>query len=1242
MSKFKTPNITKKSKIGQLLNNPVVVSYGFEKYSLDNSSKKFNLNRKEFSDYIKSLSQGSTSYIVSGKVQNKISNEDFSDNKNEKLSKYKRNYSIAFKAKAGLTSEELKAVVGERLREYYSMPRDGNSNNQLVGFSLNSIQIPDNYEFHKRVKLFKLSNLESSLFNQLSEKIELSTNCVIDYLFNEFQKINTNVNKAIIVKRLSEFCEIKYGVSIDAFEKYMNKYHKKIKYSILSPMLDCISHYRPNYKDELHLCFYVNNSHLYPINDIKVQEHISCMLKNKKKYDFHKYFEDMVYKKSTDYKYMEEYEPDCEIPGTTYIMNKDMDINNFCIDLVKSTNTVPDYIDLNHKTGSISEFKHPTKDIIYQSYDDYHNRQSICNKLNVKFNNLFIDFNNQSYASIAQTLLNQLCDIPKSHYTEQTFDYLNKYEPKPIVDILTDCLKEDVYQIDYYKQYSTIFYRDFEIYDIKIPIYDIFNTVEKYNKEDITYGEYFVKQQIYKGVKLFGCFLNYKIVEILLKDKIIKKKDISHCITTTKYFTPSCFKEFVKITSELSEKSFKKLNNILNGTLKNMHSRKSKSFFTSDIHSMLYIYNNCISNNEEIKWQYNEDTGYHFIKIINSKKMLDNTSSFYRSTLSCSILQTIKLIKKCSKVGKVVKVLTDAVYYTSSKRTTKNKSHTDLLVQTPDKTEGIISNLGKYFYDLVEYDLIERRTKDIVFTETELEKNSTYIKGAGGLGKTYGVINDFKDKLLNGDKSNLLFTVFTNSAALNIQEKIIKIVGYIPDNWTVKTITRMIGFVKDAETKRSVEKTLAKYDYIIIDEIITLPIIYLRTLERLDVPKIYMGDHYQMPQIFNTNEPEFCIDKYLSKHCNVIVQKFTEGNARYNAKTYKLLERFKKSGNIEQIVKNVNEIDTSKFYKVNIAYTNKKVDEINTLCCNHYHAKDKTYDFCLLNKNSQTKQKIKKFKIGVGCPIRCESQEKVLFDTYGIVKGWRGLIVNIENDTVDIKGVIEKDDVYENGVITININTMLNYFVPSYAMTCHKWQGQTIDCEFAIWQTQYKYKMNYIYTACSRTGDITNIHINKCKTSQYFKLWSPSRIGIEFKNNTKEHVIYKITTTNEDGKEEINYDTDIDTDGTCEEYLKISCTKQQLIKIINILKHKGKTRIYKPIEINTFKPTLEQRNRKTIINVYNNRIKCTYYDAESGERKIKDMKPSKKRTMNQTFEKMKSFFPNAEINDKNNLILTFC
>lgn len=1244
--KIQAPILKKnpKTKLGQLFNNqPSIKSIKYKNFTMAGDveyiKKKLKIKNTNlmYSDLMMQYMKPEKKYIITGTVKLKIVNSD-----KDKSGTIFRKYQLPFKAvNKKLTQKEIHNIVGFKLQHYYDKPKFGNSNQTVVGFTVNILEIPVNYEFHKRTKLYSISNLELQLFNKLTDdNIEYDTNCVIDYFFNALQKYRKTITKKLLISQFKICGYDNDGVTIKMFQDVFDKYYPYYGYVLIGPTFQML-YRKKTTKHNLNLTCYINNQHLYPIQDPKVQETINKKLANGKT-DFYHYFEKISFTKPNTVKYMETENTVLE-DDTIHVLNKNLCIDKFCVDSIKNTKNGIEYIDLDHKTGNIKEFKHPTlNNTLVVAYEDYHARENLVEKINNYFNGKFMVFKNQSFACIAKALLYTLDDIPISHYRTDTLKYLDKYEPKAIIDILKTCKKDDVLQIDYYKQYSSIFYKDFQRKGFYIPVYDFFNTVEKYDNSKIVIGEYFIKQKMYKGVKLFGSFVHYYIVKKLLKMKIIKKSDISHCITTKKYFKPSCFKTFVKLASELcSEKQFKKINNWLNGTLKGVVSRKSRSYFTTDVNMLVYIRNDAEINNKKCMWSFDEKSGYNFLKTFDEKLNNSNTSSFYRATLSCSILQTINLIDLCSKNGEIIKVLTDAVYYIPNKdKDVKNKNndnHINILddgILTYDfenkfknleceKEEGILNNLGKYFYDTVDNDFEMHRGGDIEFVENEIIKDGKkYVSGGGGLGKSYMVIDRLKDKV----SDDILFISTTTKTVIEMRKKITGIIGYIPENWKLMTFAYM-------ETKNQLVSfndyahELGKYDLIVVDEIIMTNHNYMRCLEFSNSEKVYLGDYNQLGSICSKYDEKYDMHKYLCKYYHHEIKDFVDGKSRYDKKTYDLINDFLKDGKTDNLKKELNEIDDKKIYDLYIVSTNIIRKEYNKKCCKHFHKKDGF-------KMNFNRDKCE-YYIGKNMPIICVDNDKELKKEFSITNNWHGIVYKIGKDFIKIKGDIIQDGVAkQDQKIRIPKSKFLNLFVPLYACTIHKYQSAKIDKPYAILETQryhiYNRRLctkNMLYTALTRTTNMKNIHIYK--DNRMDAKFYPEKYQEEYICCNMDHdmyYIYKLTDKDDNISYEI-FDKKIKKLSKIKD-IKLVYKRKTTKKIINSILDKiecplqssvKKFDMYIPTDDkNKFKQNLEQIKKKSKIYILKNEIRYCFYNTE-GKREQKKLRVTKKRNIEQSY-----------------------
>ena len=154
------------------------------------------------------------------------------------------------------------------------------------------------------------------------------------------------------------------------------------------------------------------------------------------------------------------------------IINKQTKMEELLKVTVQLTEHAPEYIRVDEKNGAVMCFKHPTLNIYFHQYDDWHERDQTYKLLNDKFNGLFGTFKNQTYSQIGKELMNLMEELPPSYYNKEAHHLLNTYEPKATMDCnKTICrdthanpendldltIENPIQAIDAYKQFSTVF-----------------------------------------------------------------------------------------------------------------------------------------------------------------------------------------------------------------------------------------------------------------------------------------------------------------------------------------------------------------------------------------------------------------------------------------------------------------------------------------------------------------------------------------------------------------------------------------------------------------------------------------------------------------------------------------------------------------------------------------------------------------------------------------------------------------
>lgn len=1265
--KIKNPRINKRTKFSSLLNNDIILSNDMEDINYVKIKKSLGFTGKDiFTDIIedKFISGGNQKYIISGKVKYSVVDEDG----NEKLKI--TNYSFPIMAKSNLSKDELKYVVNTKLINYYeNIPREGFSNIVIRGSSFNSFQIPDNYKFHRSVRVFQELPLMSKLFKDKlnNQDIEIDTNCLVDYLHSELSKFyKKKSSKTNIIKELNKLCDgdvITNGCSLEAFKTFMSNNFKCVHYTVIGPDFKSIMYHRSHDTNNIKLVFYVNNSHLYPITNTTVQRIINKKICNGST-QLQSYFNTLYdFEFYNDFIYMEKQLDDIEefdIERKTYIINKNDDITEICKRLMNETNYTVEFIDID-KTGKINMFKHPTKDIMICDYDDFLERKNLMEQLDKLVNNNMPLFKNQSYPCIASSLLSIIDYIPKSYYNKETFYYLTEYEPKPIVETLENCNKDDLYMVDISKHYSSIMYNWYSKPGVYIPCYDVNNNVEEFNVNDkIEIGEYYIQEKKINGITFGGYFLHYFVIVEMLKAGYIELDDIKYCIKTPVKFKPKCFKKFIDITKKLDATNFKKLNNLLNGTMKNNKKRRGKAYVTNDVNAMCYLINDAEINNKKYSWQTSDDIKYHFLKIYSEENNYFNTSAIYRTCLSFALLDVLNLISRVADHGcKIVKVKTDAVYYISEEP-----------IKEDVKQPEYFKNIGKVYHDFVNADTHKKDNYIKPFEKYEIIKKDKCIVGSGGSGKSYKAVEDAD---IN---KKILILSSSNNAVNEIKQKAYLLKGDTP-NWYFKTIAMFYIELRTKGNKQiNMENSvfvLNTYDEIILEEFSMCPINFLRVLSICNIPVTYIGDNRQLPPILKNYEQSFDLLNYLEKWCNVEHKEYNPKFGRYDKRTYNIIEKFRNTGYTNDLIQKLKKVDDKKIYELYLVTNNNDKDKYNKICCDYFNPdgkeftfqikktkeeKDEDEDICTLSNSNKSKKQ--KYKLDKNAPIICLENDKEL-KKIGICNNWKGKLISYDKDGVDIEGLMYIDGKYQKNILRITNDDFQGYFNPLYASTVHKFQGAKIDKPYAIIINSNRYRnRELLYTALSRTTDYKYIHISDKLAGKFYwmnhirenkKRTENKKYNIKYLTNNyyiyhnTHKDIYEYLTIK---KPEIKRDFHgIYILLVFEKEIKNKCSIPCVKKILmNYQEKKRKDKniivIQKPQIKQTYNFILPKSKNKIVIG--NDKITYIYY--ENDKRLKKEMR-TKKKGVETVMNNMNDFIKNKgfekpEIINNSKLVLSFC
>ena len=1145
-------------------------------------------------------------------------------------------FNITLKVSSRLNPQELQQAIDVAVGEHWQTPRDG-VYGKVVFHKTQVHDQPTNFIPASDMFINLPKPLKLKLMEQVGEiTYNRNENCVINYLHNELQKVFIKHDIKKLETRIAKLgYDPEKGMTLELFQKVMLNY-PYISYTVLSPTFSLMGEYSAKEAADhqsLRLTFYVNNGHLYPINSPNIQHQIELHKKSLRPFI---QTEVQKFRIPSEYCYMEEPEVHRDFgdmeqkDGINIIINKATTINELLNAIIQLTEHAPEYIKVNEKNGAINCFKHPTLDIYFHQYDDWHNRAEAYRLLNQKYGGLFGKFRNQTYSQIGQELMKLMEKLPPSYYNKEAHHLLNTYEPKAIMDCnktivrkthedpdneLELHIENPIQSIDAYKQFSTIFYKLFQREGFLIPVYDIHNRVLSYDNSPIRLGEYYVENMNICNIRLFGCFLHSHVVSELMTLSIIKPENIKYMINTTHGYKPEVFKTFVETTATLGDSAFKKINNCFNGSLKNSKVRKGDSYFTNDMATACFIIDEAEKSNKKFGWSLMEETGYYFLNTFAETPNYENTSSFYRACVSCSIMQIVSTFGPVCKVGTIVKVQADAIYY-------EPYDQNKLLTPSPITKGTILDNLGK-FTSSQEFSITKQKQKTILeYVPFEVVKKDTLTLGAGGCGKSYSVIQQ-SDK-----NAPILFVSTTNNAVMELQQKTVEIHKKVPAGWKFLTFA-MLATINQQSNFRILAH-LHRFARIVVDEAFMTNNKYMRLLKVVDVPVSYLGDDGQLGPIYSSEQP--CNDPVTNMFydCEIIRKPFDAEHARYDQKSFKIFDTFTSTGKGYGL-KKLPAVEKDKIYPFYLCATNDTRKKFTKLCTDHFCEEGKEFKFAYQGK-SET------YKLKEGAPVICTKNNPDL-KKIGIANNWKGHISHIAStgELITVKGILyDEDSGWSEGEQVIMRSEFVEHFLPLYVSTIHKFQGGVIKGEYAILEMdQYMSDRNVVYTSITRCTDFKNVHIDhsRLKATYY-----PTRHPQEVKAiNTKveEATIYKVEYECKcaddikkvygiaDLKPDLTKLTaeDIKAHGINKKHARCSYTITRLLPAMPMNKHmqsrltvaaeeEGEPQVERPQEvkiIKDFKPQQTNTRYETKVYECSDHLRVVYYDMNL-EKKVKEMK----------------------------------
>ncbi len=930
------------------------------------------------------------------------------------------------------------------------------------------------------------------------DKININAGkCVPDYLLYEFSRSKGNFKHMTRENIIALLGGDKNGYTTEDII-ILAKQSNYISVHALSPMLEVFEHYRAKEHTRINLCFIVNNSHCYPIIDKTFKDQIIY----KNKLDLGKFKFDVSY---DNHKYYE---------SETSFLDAEKEENKVC--LVESNNLSKLAKKVMDKTKSIiqgmkfyyhtlTSFEHPDGYIV-ESAKDYFLRKEVCLFLRKQYKTDEFIFRNQTWTTISYNLFQYgFDDLQKSRLSDELEDIYEKYPVGPYMKKISNTKfdRKTCFGFDICKSYTSVLLNntdDFPIFtplDEVKPISQLIDWIEDDRFIDWVAGEYYIKRTIKMArntIVLNKGFYPLNLTRYALDNGYIKFDDITHFIKASTSLKANHFNKFVEYCFHMdifsdsiqfqkgkrenmktvNEYISKSLVNYMTGYLNKKYSISEKGCIT-DSYKMA-----CGTFMEENKKGndcfINKIKDLYIIRSTTKRKILETSSPIWRHIICGGIMNLDKMHSKLTDENSIViSYKVDAIMIKNPKADYKQE-----IVKKKDKKIGdIVRESWSVSGKLIDIDSrptyihkekiwIEKSYNHSEEAFNELKEGSYIIYGISGSGKS-----TILSKLIQSQperKAKVL--CFTNKAVTVLKKKGIKDVSTFDS----------IFYNKDTKKRDYLLgcRFLSKYDDIYGDEYGMNSWRYmdfLYMLKKAGKNIRLFGDENQCSPIEEYSPPRTKTNTsklYDYKNslfvknlcdCRCYCVDYLPQYGRYDDKLHKVVKYLLKHEKLHKSCKDKTiKVNLAK----NIAYTNKKCDEINNKCIEQFKSSNNRNFTTCKNKYWQE-----------GMPIISNINSKI------------NKINRSEMYTIETINTHKKIIKLKNNNAEFDFNYITDNFSHGFCVTVHRMQGDEIADEYNIYQIWMMSK-ELLYTAIGRGTKFDNVHFEYnskifCKERVYDK-----------------------------------------------------------------------------------------------------------------------------------------------------------
>ena len=924
------------------------------------------------------------------------------------------------------------------------------------------------------------------------------------------------------------------GYSAEMVIEWAKNNHKQLSVHCVSPMFRRFESYKPQTRTSFSLFFLLNNNHCYPINDkdlidklIKTNgETVSIFgeLKFSIKFDAN----DCYFLSKSDCQSLIESGATMEVLGTdAYGKRKSIVAvgQNSVSSIVKHSLSLHNKIDgaIQISNLGITGFKDPTTGIVFVASPDYNDVKETCFVLNEKLNNPLFQFANQSWAQLGRQLFEHLFEVPReSLYSNEYQGILTDYPVRPYnVKIYDEPPTPTFEVIDISRSYTAVIAENTDDF----PVFWLDESIDFDGTLPLTVGEYFIAVPIVMGGGTIfqpAGWYPLNIVRYALERGYIALENITRKMPARFSLPADYFKKFVEFiydTFKDNDKNYshpacKNLINHFLGTLGIVETSTGTGVMTNsfEVACALKIDEESAHKKHDPGFSvrvdiFKEEGQIYFVKKFILHKMEEGHKPIWRHIIAGSIIRLDQLYLAVANPETVV-----YGYYTDSiKGINFNKIE---FPEKEDRTIGCYQPEIPKFYKLygtlfsdvldVEHDMykhcpysfqpvkpwnqLDETPTNYNDVKTFVEKNSCFVAGSGGCGKT-----TLAKAVFDNDPEHTLVVAFTNKAVGVLSSRGVE----------AKTLDSYFFENKGKEPYKKLGRDGIKR--VIVDEASMITMKHLSKLWRIYklYPNIvinFFGDTNQCPAVNQkgvfvdlNNEP--FIRRLLAG--NLVKLCYKTNSARYDTKTYKQLEQFLQTGKmpIEWKDKKLNENLMMNVCKTTTTAKNTR-DRINKQCAEKF----------LFDNPTVEKRKIGGVEFAVGMPVVAMENRKN--KKLAIVNSKRYVIERFEEG-----GGVKLSD--SDGAVPFDVFAVV--FMHGFCDSVYRFQGDSITTPYNIYDIGMM-SLNEVYTALSRCTSIDNVHF-KYTEKQFERVEAPTKpkpLSIENDGVLQPFIgrIYRITFEN--------------------------------------------------------------------------------------------------------------------------------